>query len=301
MNVLVTGGTGFIGSYLVNKLIKLGHIVFILNKSDVEKKNQDNRINWIDYDGTYESITNGVENQKIDVVFHLATMFVAKHSPNMIPDLINANITLGVQLLEFMKNNEIKFFINTSTYAQSIDNELYNPQNLYSATKKAFEDILQYYINEKTIRSVTLTLYDTYGPKDTRPKFINLVIDAYEKNEVFNMSLGEQEICYVHVYDVIDAYLQAMELLIENKIAQNKTYNVYGNEVMNLNELVLKIGDILDKPSLKTNPGYYKYREREIMKFIPKFEKIPGWEPKYNLREGIESIIKESENENIKN
>ena len=292
INVLVSGGTGYIGSNLLKKLINDGgvNITAIYNKTAPNFKNND--ITWVKYNGDYKSLN--VIEEKIDVIFHLATYFKTKHTSIDINSMINSNILLGAHLLEFAKENNINKFINTSTYAQSIDHSSFNPQNFYTSTKQAFEDILKYYTESGIVKNITLSLHDTYGPNDNRPKFINLVIDALDDNCPFKMSPGNQEINYVYIDDVIDAYCIAFNLLMQNKIDKSETFSVIGNEPMTLNKLVEYVSSTVGK-KIVTNAGFFKYREREIMKSIQKFNKIPNWEPKVTLSEGVKIIIRNNE------
>lgn len=291
MNILVTGGTGYIGSNLIDRLLSEGHNVWAIYNDTIPKSINDN-LRWVKYNGRYDSLLK--IDGEIDIILHLATLFSPKHSIDLIDKMISANILLGIHLLEYARESKIENFINTSTYAQSIDDNSYNPQNFYTSTKQAFEDILKFYTESGFVKNITLSLYDTYGPNDNRPKFINLVINALDKNEIFNMSLGNQEIRYVYIDDVIEAYCLAIELLKSNKILKSETFSVCGNESFTLNELVKHINIILEK-NLITNPGFYPYRDREIMECKPKFPKIPGWLPKVNLEEGVKQIIRNNE------
>lgn len=291
MNLLVTGGTGYIGSKLICKLLAHGHKIWSIFNNSTPSVSDENLI-WIKYDGQYESLLK--INGKIDVIIHLATCFSPKHSLDKIDRMIVSNILFGTHLLEFAREFKIENFINTSTYAQSIDESSYNPQNFYTSTKQAFEDILKFYTESGYVKNITLSLYDTYGPDDNRPKFINLVINALIKGEVFNMSPGNQEIRYVYVDDVVEAYLFAISMLKSRKIIKSETYSVYGEECFTLLQLVSFINKILNR-NLVINPGFYPYRDREIMLSRPKFPKIPGWTQKINLEEGIKLLIKNNE------
>lgn len=290
--VLITGGTGYIGSNLIKELLHRGFEIYALYNKTVPIQ-LDEKLHWIKYDGNFDSLL--AINKKIDIIVHLATVFVPKHSTDLVDNILKTNIMLGVHLLEYAKENDIKKFINTSTYAQSIDESSYNPQNFYSSTKQAFDDILKFYTEADLLKSITLSLYDTYGPRDNRPKFINLVIDAFNKNEVFNMSPGNQTIRYVYIDDVVEAFCMSIELLLSDKVKKSTTYNVYGNESFTLNEMIKHICKVFDK-DLKTNPGFYSYRDREIMDCKPKFDRIPNWFPKFDLEEGVKQIILQNEN-----
>jgi CDP-paratose synthetase len=284
--ILVTGASGFIGRNLVNKLGESGsRIIAVIHTSDkislpVEK---------IVYDGSYQSLLAPVSERKIDFVLHLATQFLTNHKPDQISALIDANIKLGTQLLELTRQKQIPFFINTSTYAEYYLHNGYDPQNLYAATKYAFEAIMRYYEGVAKTRFVTLELTDTYGPGDSRPKFINLVLDAIKKNEIFKMSPGEQEICYLYIDDAVDAFITCMGMMAGNEITRNEHFSVYGNEICKLKDLVRLVADHMHS-ELPTEAGFYPYRDREIMTFLPTFPKLSGWNSKISLKEGLDFI-----------
>lgn len=282
-NILITGANGFIGKSLCNKLNYLGaNIIAVINK----KNDLSFPIQKIHYDGTYKSLSVPLENKKIDIVIHLATCFISNHKSEQINELIDSNVKFGTYILELTKQKGIPYFINTSTYAQFLDHKEYNPQNLYTATKQAFEAIIKYYEETTPNLYVTLELTDTYGPDDERPKFINLVLDAIKKNNVFNMSLGEQEICYLYIDDAVNAYIKCIELLINGSVKENSKYSIYSEEIFKLKDLVTEVCRILNV-ELETNKGFYSYRDREIMTFEPTYQKLPDWNSKVSLKDGI--------------
>ncbi len=289
MNILVTGGTGYIGSNLVKILLKEEHKVFLLKRKNSKSLVNDERVIEVLYDGTYCSLEK--INEKVDMIIHLATCFLVNHKTENIEDLLNANILLGTHLLEYASKHDIKDFINTETYAESITGIEYNPQNLYSATKKAFKDILKYYVDSNKMRCISLVLSDTYGPNDVRKKFLNLVLEVLKsENNEFKMSPGEQEICYIYIDDVITAYIEAIKLISKLEEKDLKTYSVFGNEILTLNSLVELLEGLYNK-KLKIEKGFYSYRLREIMKFnYSSIERLPNWSPKVSLKDGVKFI-----------
>ncbi len=290
MNILITGGAGFIARNLIKALLKLDYNIITIYRETIPNEFV-GKVKMIQYTGNYNDLEENLKDNQIDIVIHLATYFTSKHKTDEIRKLFESNILLGTYVLEFMKSHGVKKFINTSTYATSIDGSNYNPQNLYSATKKAFEDILIFYAKSEKIKTVNLELSDTYGLGDSRPKFINLLLEAIKENREFNMSPGEQEICYIHVNDVVRAYLRAIDMLVKGDIKGIENYSVYGDEVLTLNQLVSKVQDICGK-NIQVNKGVYPYREREIMKFKPKYPRLPGWQPQVSLRQGIFEILR---------
>ena len=291
LNILITGANGFIGKQLTKKLFELGANVFV-----IIHKNDDLSlpIYKVVFDGTYESLSKPLSDKNIDIVIHLATYFLANHKADQINELIDSNVKFGTFLLELTKQNEIPFFISTSTYAQFYNHIGYNPQNLYAATKQSYESLQKYYEETSKTRFITLELTDTYGPGDTRPKFINLVLNSIREGGVFNMSKGEQEICYLFVDDAIDSYLKCIELLKKNIITDNSKYSVYPNEIYKLKDLVKEICSILDVKH-EINIGYYPYREREIMTYIPSYPKLPHWKNKFTLKDGVNKLLTKSD------
>jgi len=287
ITILMTGTSGFIGTCLSNKLLESGANVISIshnNKSNIEN------IKYVDYDGTYESIYEPLKNLKIDIVIHLATLFIANHKSEQINDLIDSNIKFGCYMLELTNQKGIPYFINTTTYAQHYLHKGYNPQNLYAATKQSFESIVKYYEEISKTIFLTLELTDTYGPNDTRPKFINLLLNAISNNVTFNMSMGEQEISYLNVEDAALAYIHSINLLLENKISTNSKFSVYNDEILKLKDLVSKVCAKLNS-KIEINRGYYPYRTREIMTFKPTYPKLPGWNAEIKIVDGILKMI----------
>lgn len=284
---LITGATGFIGSYIVKKLLSYdANIIVITHKTDLFIDS----VEKIRYDGTYESISTHLEDSKIDGVLHLATMFTSNHKTNQIGDLIDSNIKFGTYLLEFSKNKKIPFFINTSTFAQYFEHNGYNPQNLYAATKQSFEDVISYYKEDSDIFFMTLELTDTYGKNDTRPKFINQLLSAIVNNTEFRMSKGEQQINYLNVEDASDAFLCAILLILNQKVKNGSHFSVYSNETYVLIDLVK---DVVSKfeSKIQINNNFYPYRKREMMAFKPNYPKLPYWDAKTPLMDGIAQLL----------
>ena len=135
MNIIVTGGSGYIGSNLIDKLLSQNHKIVSLYNITLPNKSHEN-LTWVKYDGSFNSLSH--INLEAQLIIHLATVFSHKTNEELIENMINANIKLGIHLLEFAKSNGVELFINTTTYATSINNSSYSPQNFYSATKKAF-------------------------------------------------------------------------------------------------------------------------------------------------------------------
>ena len=205
--VLVTGGTGFIGSAVIEKYLRIGLEVGLLTRhgsawSELKKHQPNLKIFF--YTGEFESVDACLQNFNPDLIVHIASFFTAEHKSTDINALIDSNIKFGTHILEAMVKNSILRFINTGTSWQYFGDKPKNPRCLYSATKQAFETILELYAASYHIKAVTLTLYDTYGPKDNRGKLIPWLIKKGSSNEPVELSPGGQLLDLVHVDDVVE-------------------------------------------------------------------------------------------------
>jgi nucleoside-diphosphate-sugar epimerase len=293
MRALVTGATGFVGSHLVRCLLDQGWNVHIIIRqsskleviSDIVK-----RLTIHIHTGDIETMISILSKSKPDVVFHLASLFIAEHLPNDIEPLIKSNILFGTQLVEAMVKNGIYNLINTGTSWQHYNNEDYNPTNLYAATKQAFEAILKYYLETSKLKVITLKLFDTYGPNDQRPKLINLLRKSAEEGITLKLSLGEQLIDLVYIDDVIEAYILAADRLISGKVVKYEEYAVSSEKPIRLKDLVKIFEETINK-KLFVQWGARPYRTREVMIPWNKGKLLPGWRAKVELKDGIKKIL----------
>ena len=111
----------------------------------------------------------------------------------------------------------VPYFINTGTYWQHYvrsESSTYSPSCFYAATKQSFQDIIKYYTDSNLIKSITLKLFDTYGPVDLR-KDITILSEAQQNNNKIAMTSGEQLIDLVYITDVVRAYLSFIERILK--------------------------------------------------------------------------------------
>jgi nucleoside-diphosphate-sugar epimerase len=277
--VLITGATGFIGSHLARRLIKDGwqlHAV-IRNSSKYDLiKDIKNSVHFHVYNGTIESMQKILAVSQPEIIFHLASLFLSQHKPEDITRLIQSNIVFGSHLVESAVNSGCRQFINTGTSWQHFENNDYNPVNLYAATKQAFEDILKFYVEANGLKVITLKLFDTYGPEDTRPKLLNLLKRAAETGEPLYMSPGEQLIDLVHIDDVVEAFCAAQQFFDKTEGPLMKEYGVTSGNPVSLKEFVLKIENELKKKINVVWSGR-PYRNREVMIPWNSMDTVPGW------------------------
>lgn len=291
---LVTGATGFIGSHLVRRLLKEQWEVHIVTRpqSSLSLLNDiTGEITQHRYDFTSESLVDIVGATQPDVVFHLASLFLANHSVADIRPLIESNVLMGAQLLEAMRVHHVRRLVNTGTSWQHFNNASYNPVCLYAATKQAFEAIITYYVETSAIQVITLSLFDTYGEHDPRPKLLNQLRAAMQANKPLLMSPGEQMIDLVHVDDVVEAYVLAAERLQAPECEGHAEYAVASGSPIRLRDLVLLYEEIVGA-TIPIVWGGRPYRDREVMAPWGTGNCLPGWTPRISLREGLTRLLK---------
>lgn len=291
-SVLITGATGYVGAHLTNELVKHHDVHAILREKSLCPELLDNKkVNFHIYDGTVNSMIDILNLVKPNMVFHLASLFLSSHSSEQVSGLVQSNITFGVHLLEAMSLSGTKRMINTGTSWQHFENNVYNPVNLYAATKQAFEDILEYYKQAHGFKFVTLKLFDTYGPGDWRPKIFKLLDEHFEKGQTLNMSSGEQYIDLVYIEDVISAYKLAFQKISLSELDLFQSYAISSGTHIKLKDLVAAY-ELITERKLSINWGGRPYRNREVMTPWNTGKVLPGWSPKVDLYTGLKLIKK---------
>ncbi len=286
--ILVTGATGFVGTHLTRHLADAGWDVsaLVLPLPDVERL--DERVAPYELDGTTERVIAQVAQARPDVVVHLASLFVAEHTPQQVAPLVEANVLFGAQLLEAMSAAGVTALVNTGTSWQHFEDADYDPVCLYAATKQAFEDLAAYYVNARGLRMVTLRLFDTYGSNDPRPKLFNVLRSAAAEGRRIAMSPGRQQIDLVHVDDVAAAFEVAAARALDAPPATNEAWAVSAGERVSLRELVER-WERASGVHVDIDWGGRPYRQREVMT-LWSGPVLPGWNPRIALEEGLRSM-----------
>lgn len=289
--VLITGISGYIGSALAQAVLAEGREVHgvIRKNSDFNKLFKSCRVKLHIHDGSFDCLSNIIEEIKPRVCFHLASLFLSKHEPSDIDFLINDNITFGTKLLESLyRLKKQVIFINTGTSWQSYNGEEYNPVALYAATKQAFQDILKFYTEISSINALTLKLFDTFGPMDPRPKIINLLKDASRKREKIKMSPGDQLIDLTYIDDVIAAFLRS-EQVAKSSSSRFQVFSVNSGRSISLKDLV-RVYQEVTNTSLNIEWGALAYRNREMFHQWDVAPTLPEWSAKVSIEEGLRKI-----------
>lgn len=292
MKLLISGTTGFIGAHLVTRLLKEKHTIFSIIRPSTKKESLPKKIKTYVFDNNIENLTAFMKKEKFDGVIHLASLFLAQHTPGDIKNLIDSNVFFGTALLEAATKSNTSWFINTGTFWQHYKNKAYSPVNLYAASKQAFESLAQYYVETTPINFVTIKLSDTFGKDDTRPKIFNLLSKLRTTGETLLMSPGKQILDISYIENITDGYMRMITLLSgkEATSLRGKSFAISAKKRLTLQQLV-KVFEKVTQSKLSITWGGRAYRDREVMVPWNKGAPIPGHKQKYSLENGIREIL----------
>lgn len=290
--VMLTGGAGFVGSHLVRACLQEGWqvgVLYLPQEGLASLAPVIGAVNTYPVSGPTEDVFDAVRRFAPDLVFHLASVFLAEHKPQDVLTLIQSNIAFGTQVVDAMSNLGVRLLVNTGTSWQHYQDNDYNPVNLYAATKQAFEDIVEFYVQRGNMRAITLELFDTYGPDDHRPKLFQLLDRAAREGSRLDMSPGEQFLDLVHVVDVVSAYLLAAQRLFAGEAPARETFTVSSGAPLSLRQVV-ETYQRATGYNLAISWGGRPYREREVFHPWSRGRNLPGWKATIGLEEGIKTL-----------
>ncbi len=260
MNIIITGGTGFLGSKLAERFLSKGHKVTII---DIKKTNINyrkkiiNKAKFIKANIAKNSSLNKIKVKKNSVLLHCAGQPSAALSfKNPIEDL-NKNIVGMINIINFSKNNNIKKIVFASTFnvykenfktPKLFEDSLCESKSLLSISKFAAENYLQIYASKLNIKWNILRMFNVYGPGQD-PKNPNLGMVSI----FLNMAKNSSEIKvkgslkrfrdFIFIDDVVNCWYK---VTIDNK-NYNKIYNLGSGKKTSLKKLLNIIKKVLNK------------------------------------------------------
>lgn len=294
--ILVTGGTGFIGSHLLEELLNQKRKCILLKRSFSNTWRIDEIIeneNLIIKDVDKENLSDIFSQYNIKGIFHLATFYERAHKSEEISEMIDSNINFPTQLLENAINNNVKFFINTGTFSEydldsspiSEDSKI-EPFNLYSATKTSFECILKFYNDKHDLKCATLKLFTPYGPKDDVNKITPYLINKSINKEEILIKSPEKKLDFIYVKDIVDAFISIMENISE--FEDYESFNLGTGVGTNLKDVLDIIEAYLGK---NENISYGSLEDNQVWCSNKKIKDKINWHPKIKLEDGIKYTI----------
>ncbi len=287
MKSLVTGGAGFIGSNLVEKLLEQGDMVVVVDNESANTHKEtywnDDAIN-ITMDVNDPAMKNAVTG--IDRIFHLAADISIQYSiENPVGTYAN-NVHGLLNVLEIARTQGIKKVVFSSTAAiygltdkVCVETDTPDPLNPYSVSKLAGEHLMKMYNDLYGIQTASLRYFNVYGPRQSNTGQYAPVVGIFQKQKVQNSALtivgdGKQTRDFVHVSDVA-----AANILVSESDATG-VYNVGTGVEYSVNQIADMISDV--QRNIPPRVGEAKRSLADSSKI-----RSLGWEPKVKLEDWV--------------
>ncbi|MCK5043395.1 NAD-dependent epimerase/dehydratase family protein [Candidatus Pacearchaeota archaeon] len=300
---LVTGGAGFIGSWVVDSLITNGlEVIVVDNLTTGNKKNLNKKTKFYEIDIRDKKISKIFKKENPDYVFHLAAQINLRESmKNPIEDA-NVNIFGSLNLLDNCVKNKVRKIIFSSTggaiYGDGCkiptsEAEKEEPSSPYGIAKLSIENYLKFYKKIYGLDYTCLRYSNVYGPRQNNKGEAGVVAifmdKILSKEELMIIGSGNQTRDYVYVKDVANANMFATDF--------SGIYNVGTGKETSVNNLYEKIKKVMDaNVSMIHTPGIKGEQMRSCLDASNLLKE--GWKPKYNLDEGLKETIEYFKREN---
>lgn len=314
MNILITGGAGFIGSTLCDKMLKEDNEIIVIDnfndyyspklKENNIKHNLNNK-NYKLYRGDIcdkSLLAKIFEENKIDVVVHIAASAGVRPSIDKPLDYVKNNIEGTVNILEVMKENKVKkivFASSSSIYGNckeeifSEDLKVAEPISPYAATKLACEQFLYTYSKLYNIQVVALRFFTVFGPRQRPDLAIRKFIDLIKENKPIPVyGDGTTIRDYTYVDDIVDGIISAMDY----NDTQYEIINLGGGAPVSLNQMIETIEKVLNKKAKIERLPMQMGDVNKTAASITKAKKLLNYNPKTSFERGIIKFIEWEKN-----
>jgi UDP-glucose 4-epimerase len=306
LEVLVTGGAGFIGSHVVDSLVDCGYGVRVVDDlstgklSNIEAHLRSGRVDFVRGDvkdaGFVRKCVRGV-----GAVVHLAAVTSVPFSVDNPGFTYDTNVAGTLNLLILCAEERVGKFVFTSSCAVYGEPECLpvnekcptSPISPYAESKLAAERFCLGFHEKRLLRSVVLRLFNVYGPRQGVNDYSGVITRFIDRSRqglpLIIHGDGSQTRDFVHVFDVVEAVLSSLE----NEDAEGEVVNIGSGvpiSVLELAKTVLELTGsnleiLYDKPRL----GDVKYSYADVSKAA----RLLGYKPKFSLKNGLRSLLGE--------
>lgn len=317
--IVVTGGAGFIGSHLSERLLKEGNKVIVIdnfnnfynpqikrnNVEEVKKTCIENNIsleNYKVYEGDIRDneFLKEVFSNKIDSIMHLAAMAGVRPSiedPSLYYDV---NITGTVNLLEGCRQNNIKQFVFASSSSVYGNNKkvpfaesdrVDNPISPYAATKKSGELLCHTYHHLFDMNFACLRFFTVYGPRQRPDLAINKFTTLISKDkEIPFFGDGTTSRDYTYIEDIVNGIVASIKYVNTDKKVF-EIFNIGGDKTVSLIEMVETIEEVLGKKAKINRLPMQAGDVNRTCADISHSKETIGYNPQTTFKEGIKKFI----------
>ncbi len=295
LNIVVTGGAGFLGTHLCRALAADGHTVTVIDL----KENPEYNTIIADIRDT-EAMNTHLKGA--DVVFHLASLIEAGESVKEPQKFVDYNISGTVSVLEDMRINNVKTFLFSSSAAiygepekiPIVEDDRTLPINPYGMTKLAMEALLSSYVASFGFTGVALRYFNLYGPEERHqpethaiPRFIKQI---YNNEEVTVWGDGEHLRDYIHVKAIVSAHIQALTLCAQ----QPEKYHYFNLSTERGSSVLSIVKHIENALQVQANVKHFPPRPGDPLVLVADASKahaILNWHASVTLEDGLRETV----------
>lgn len=310
MKIIVTGGAGFIGSNLVDNLVKQKHQVSIIDNfnnyydPEIKRKNISrslNKINLFEIDiySDIEQLYKIFNVIKPDVVIHLAARAGVRPSIENPKLYIDTNVIGTFNILDACRLSECKKVIFASSSSVYGDNEgpfnekmpILQTFSPYATTKVAGEHLCSNFVHLYGISIVCLRFFTVYGQRQRPDLAIHNFIDKiYKGIPIIKFGNGDTERDYTFIDDIVDGINKSIKY-IEDKSALFDVFNLGKGQTTSLSTLISTIENNFDKKAIIDQRPQQKGDMTKTFADISKAKHVLGYNPKTSILQGIPKFI----------
>ena len=291
MKVLITGASGFLGSWLTRVLSKNYQVcALVRDTSNLHKISDIQEIQKVRLKPEYW--VSFIQESRPDVLILNHWSGVGNTNRND-----SAQFENGVrihQLVVAAKNSGVKVIMGVGSQAELgpvsstiSETAADQPRTAYGQAKTETRRVIQEELSKTDVRFIWMRIFSTYGPLDEGSWLIPNIVDSLSINKNLKMTKGEQEWSYLHAYDLALAFATVI-----NNPSVRGIVNIGNPQVISIRDVALTIGQFLGKERF-LEIGALDYRVDQVMKLKPLCETltINGWYPKISFEEGIKQTI----------
>ena len=303
MNIVITGGSGFVGSYLCEKLINDGHEIIVVDNlltgstENINHLMQNENFSFIEHD-----VQNHIEiENKVDYVLHFASAASPKAYTEHPVNTLKAGSVGTINTLGLAKKHDAEYLLASTS--EVYGDPLISPQteeywgnvnpngerSMYDEAKRFAEAAVATYSRSYDLKTKIVRIFNTYGPRmqlnDGRV-VTNFIVQALKNENITIYGDGSQTRSFSYVEDTVAGIISLMNS------SEYDVFNIGNPNEMTVGQLAEKIIELTDSTSeinyLELPNDDPKQRKPDITKAKTKL----NWEPKVNLEDGLTKTIK---------
>ena len=302
MNILISGGAGFLGSHIVDRLVEKNHHIFVLDnlltgdKTNINEHIESNNIEFLNHD-----VQHHIEvDEDLDVVMHLASAASPKAYTHFPINTLKAGSIGTINTLGLAKNKKAKYLLTSTSEIygnpkESPQKETYwgnvnpiGPRSMYDEAKRFSEACVTSYNNIHNLNTRIVRLFNTYGPRmklnDGRV-VTNFIYQALKNENITVYGDGTQTRSFSFVTDTVEGIIKALDS------NSGEVFNIGNPQEITVNQLaetIIKLTNSSSKIEFKELPIDDPLKRKPD---ITKARELLDWQPYVGLEEGLLETI----------